>query len=81
MLFHIKNQNISTSYPLIQKVCDVTEKFYKETGFTDTVIELTNMEDVISLMSCCKASDDSFKGLLFTGVEIIIESEDMPYVI
>lgn len=80
MLFHIKNQNISTSYPLIHKVCDVTEKFYKETGFTDTVIELKNMEDVISLMSCCKASDDSFKGLLFTGIEIIIESEDIPHV-
>lgn len=79
MLFHIKNQNISTAYPLIQKACDVTEKFYKETGFTDTVIELKNMEDVISLMSCCRASDDSFKGILFTGVEIIIESEDIPY--
>lgn len=81
MLFHIKNQNISTAYPLIQKVCDVTEKFYKETGFTDTVIELKSMEDVISLMSCCRASDDSFKGLLFTGIEIIIESEDIPYAI
>lgn len=77
MLYNIKNQNIKESYPLVSLTCNLTEKYYKETGYTDTVIELNTTEDIMSFMACCQASDDSFKGLRFYGNTITIESGEI----
>lgn len=75
MWFRLSNQNVKYSYPLIERCLNIHEKFYRETGFSDYVVELQSIDDLITLGACAEASDEYYDGMLINGNTITILSE------
>lgn len=78
MYFYLKNQNVKDSYPLLPVVAETHVKFYKETGFSDTIVNINTAEDLMSICSCCETQYDDFKGLLIKGNTVKIINGGIP---
>lgn len=67
MYYHIKNQNIEHTYPNVASVFNIVNFFDKTTGMDYTAIELNSLQELFSLESLAKSTNEYFTGLLITG--------------
>lgn len=70
MYFNLANHNVKEAYPLIPVVLNVNEKYYKETGLSDYLVEINTIEDLLTLEAACKATEPLFDGLIIKGMSI-----------
>lgn len=82
MIVAIKNENLSSRYPLIALAINTgairgINHFDKETGHEYTAIDITTMSELTSLVSMAKATNEYCTGLYFNGDTLTISEK--PY--
>lgn len=73
MYYHIKNHNIQSAYPNITAVFNIINTFDKTTGLDYSAIELNSLQELFSLESLAKSTNEFFTGIMITGntIELI----------
>lgn len=77
MLFHLNNDNIKESYPLVYSSLDLETYYNRESGKTYTTINLKNIDDIVSLISSAMATNEYCTGIYISGNTITITEK--PY--
>lgn len=77
MLFHLNNDHIKETYPLVASNSEINTYYDKGTGRTHTTIELKTIEDLMSLISSAKATNEYCTGIYMFGNTITITEK--PY--
>ena len=70
MYFNLANSNIKYAYPLAERVVPIIEKFYKESGDSDFIVEINTIEDLLYLDAACRATDNTYEGMIIKGTTI-----------
>lgn len=55
---------------MICKILPIQEKFYKETGSSDYMIDIKTVEDILSLDAACRSTDETYDCLIIRGTTI-----------
>ena len=82
MLIHIKNEHLSTQYPLIHLALSSGNSelngityFDKETGHEYSAIKLESLDQLTALVSLAKATNEYCTGIFFDGNTITISEK------
>lgn len=67
MYYHIKNHNIRDAYPNVIAVFPVVEYYDKTTGLDYLAIEINSLQELFSLQSLAKSTNDYLTGILING--------------
>lgn len=67
MFFNLANHNFLEAYPLAEATVKIVSKFYKETGSSDYIVDINTAEDLVSLDAACRATDDTYEGMIIKG--------------
>ena len=67
MYYHIKNHNLTDAYPNVVKIFPVVEFFDKTTGLDYIAIEINSLQEIFSLQSLAKSTNEYFTGILLEG--------------
>ncbi len=71
MWLTIKNQNLDKTYPMIFNNMQTDIEFDRETGLTHTAVNITTIEDLMSLYSLAKGSVNRFRYMIIHDGEIL----------
>lgn len=67
MYYHIKNHNIRDAYQNVTSVFPVVEYYDKTTGLDYLAIEINSLQELFSLQSLAKSTNEYFTGILING--------------
>lgn len=70
MYFTILNKNISEAYPNIPKVFNMVTYFDKQSGLDYSAIEISSIEDLLTLGALAKSTNEFYTGMIISGTEI-----------
>ena len=80
MIIHIKNEHLSTTYPLVaMMVADKGGINYndRETGREYCAVDISGLEELTTLLSLAKATNEYCTGLYFDGTSLVLSEK--PY--
>lgn len=82
MLLHIKNEHLSTQYPLISLALSSSNSelngityFERETGHEYSAIRIDTIEQLVALVSLAKATNEYCTGVFFDGNTITLSEK------
>lgn len=80
MLIHIKNEHLSTSYPLVASyLADKGGIIFhdRETGREYSAMDIKDLTELTTLVSLAKATNEYCTGIYFDGTSLVLSEK--PY--